>query len=217
MIYFRAINAKKEIVTFTLGDSPVVVDKSTIALMRHPGSYMIKKHTVHRGMYFKVGADTTPQLHYEGDIVYDSNTSEELGYLVYVRGWYLQEVGGLRKNIPTGSHIKVKEGSIHSILSISDCRDRTKIKFLYKGVAYRLESVVMSHDGGTVMMGADSPVCEDECRINTGFTYPDMKEVFFGDIVEDNGEVCLHGGRVVVNYPALRKYKCLAEVLSRKG
>lgn len=119
--------------SFSLRDCPVFLWNDSFILSNKPNTPILVYNTIVRG-------HPTIDM-FEGDRVYDNETNEELGIIVYHNGFFIQkESSSFKKHISLG-HIYIRRGDKDSI-KLLQTFNRTPIKFKYDSLVFDIEGMV---------------------------------------------------------------------------
>lgn len=155
---------------FQLKDCPALLWDDAFFLAGKTGTPIMKYDTIVRG-------HPTKNL-FEGDIVLDKTTNEELGIIVYNNGFFIQKFGSdIRKSIPE-RHIYVSKGDNRSI-EVLKSFVRTPISFKYLNVEFDLGDLV-AVDGDALSLIVQSKPQKVNLNGVTELLYYDWAEKYKG-------------------------------------
>lgn len=129
---------------FKLKDCPALLWEDTFFLAGKAITPIMRYDTIVRGH---------PTLNiFEGDIICDKGSNEELGIVVFNNGFFMQKNNSsIKKPIPQG-HIYVSKGDTKSI-EILKSFERTPIKFKYHNMEFDFSDLVkVEGDALTIML-----------------------------------------------------------------
>jgi len=177
----RGVTTANVVEYFTIADCPALVSEGQLALFGKPFSGILRKDTVVRGV------DGV----YEGDIVVDSITGEELGIVVFAKGFKLHRNGEALKEFPKMEHIEVKEGNKESMRIATTEQRRTPLYFKYEDLCIGLLSFVTKVGNSIAIVERMDLVNPEKLSFVTGYTDSEGVAIAFGDEIE-GCVVCLH-------------------------
>lgn len=188
MIRLRGTAVDGEKVEFTIADCPVRISETKIALLGKPMSKILDIRSITRGN----------DWYFEGDVIVDAETDEELGVVVYAGGFYLHTNECEIKDIPSVAHIKVREGNERSISLALSCESTTKLGFGYKGNHISLKSFITKVGEYVALEGVVALVRPEDIHVFTGlYSEEDGRPLYFEEEYR-GGSVLLDGNRVCV-------------------
>lgn len=154
----RGITIGGKILSFTFADCPVVVTDSQVALFGRVWSPILDLKTITRG---------TAGI-YEGDIIVDKSTGEELGYVIFSEGFCLYTSEGNLKKIPPRNHISVKTGNKKTMQFVTALHCRTILCFTYKHLVLTIDSFVTKVGSSLAIKEISELIAPWKVRFSTG-------------------------------------------------
>lgn len=178
----------KRTMRFTIGDCPVFIESDLVALVAISGSSLIAADTIVRG--------DDESLYFEGDMVYSGD--EFVGYIIYSQGFKVQLSDGTLKLLSEVEHIKVKDGTVDSILKVRESKLRTPLLFKACNSIFQMHVLLAKLSSGKLAVSGDSvksSILEpSQVLFSTGIISKDTNElIFFGEMYKC-GTVILHNG-----------------------
>lgn len=172
---------------FDISDCPVQISKSLVALANKRYSELLQANSI-------VRCDTKLNLA-EGDIVYDKATGELLGYVIFAKGFELQTLTGVVKQLPDKKHIYLRGRTKDSVALVTESCMRAPLLFKFNDVEFYLQAIVKAID--------EEHIGILQRKIKPALAVNVKQLQWFTGVTDDNGENIFFGDRVrsgIVSY-----------------
>lgn len=194
----RAFSVHGKDVLFSLDDCPVHASGDLVVLAHKRYSEMLKADSI-------VRTDERISIT-EGDIVYNRNTGELLGYVIYSSGFSLQSTSGVIKELPMRKDVYIRHRTEYSVKEVVESCMRTPLVFkLDDNIEFGLKAIVKSKNDkclGILLNKTARAYSVRACTLKwfSGLKDIDGTKFYYGDKLNGDVLVYRNGSPIWVPY-----------------